>query len=161
MEFGFTEEQERLRKEVHDYYINTLPEDYLGSQLGYTKEGHHFEERLEQEAAKKGWLAPNWPKEWGGLGLNSLDAGVIKEEIGRLKGDFRGIMGLTIVGPGLFMYGTEEQKKKWLPPIARGEAVWDEAFTEPNAGTDEANQQTRAVPDGDDYIINGQKVYIG
>jgi alkylation response protein AidB-like acyl-CoA dehydrogenase len=160
MEFGFTEEQEKLRKEVRDFYINELPEDCLTYMSPLSKELQSFWMQLQKKAGAKGYLTPGWSKETGGLGLSPIEQGVVEEEWGRVGAMWPNFSGLGIAGPAVQVFGTPEQKRKFLPPIARGETVWNQAFTEPNAGSDEANIQLRAVKDGDDYILNGQKTFI-
>ena len=160
MDFGFTEEQERLRKELHDFYVNELPEDVSGQVPAVNEELQSFWLGLQKKAGEKGYLAPGWPKETGGLGLGHIEVGIANEQEGYCGIQWPNAIGLHICGPGLHLFGTEEQKKKFLPEIASGKTIWYECFTEPEAGTDEANQQTRAVRDGDEWVINGQKIYI-
>jgi len=159
MDFGFTEEQEKLRKELHDFYANELPED-VSDVPAINKELQDFWMNLQKKAGKKGYLTPGWPKETGGLGLGHTEVGVANEVEGYWGTQWPDGIGLRIVGPGLHLFGTEEQKKRFLPEISSGEKIWYECFTEPEAGTDEANQQTRAVKQGDKWVINGQKIYI-
>lgn len=160
MEFGFTEEEEKLRKEVRDFFANELPEDCVPHVSPVREELQSFWKQLQKKAGEKGYLTPGWPKEYEGLGLGSVEQGIVDEEQGYAGVAWPASLALRLLGPGLIMFGTDEQKKEFIPPIARGEQVWFEAFTEPEAGTDEANQQTRAVEDGDDYIVNGQKTFI-
>ena len=165
MEFEFTEEQEKLRKEVHEFFTTELPSDYQpysprGDVTGKTKEEYEFWLQLQRKAGAKGYLAPGWSKESGGLGLSDMEQGIIMEEASYWGITWPGGQGLRICGPPLHVFGTEEQKKKFLPPIAKGEAIWYQAFTEPDAGSDEANVSLRAVEDGDYYILNGQKTFI-
>ncbi len=164
MDFGFTEEQEKLRKEVHDFIINELPEDYRGSLFGVTpinEECASFSMELQKKAGKRGWLTSGWSKEYGGLGLSDIEHGVIREELGRWVLNWPNYVGSEIGGPAVLLFASEEQKKKLLPPVAEGKVQWDQLFTEPNAGSDESNIQTRAVADGDDFIFNGQKMFVG
>ncbi len=160
MDFGFTEEQEKLRKEVHDFFMDELPEDCTPHVSAVREELQSFWMQLQKKAGEKGYLTPGWPKEIGGMGLSSLEQGIVDEEQSYAGVTWPSSLALRLCGPGLIMFGTDEQKKGFIPPITRGEEVWFEAFTEPDAGTDEANQQTRAIEDGDDYIINGQKTFI-
>lgn len=160
MEFGFTGEQEKLRKEVRDFFMDELPEDCVAHVSAVNEELQSFWMQLQKKAGKKGYLTPGWSKEYGGLGLSSVEQGIVDEEQSYAGVTWPSSLALRLCGPGLIMFGTEEQKKKYLPAITRGDEVWFEAFTEPEAGSDEANMQTRAVPDGDDYIINGQKTFI-
>ncbi len=108
----------------------------------------------------QGWTAPMWPKEYGGGGLNKEENKVLQEELGRIKARpplFS--FGLWMLGPVLLEYATEEQKQQFLPQIVRGEIRWCQGYSEPGAGSDLAGLQTRAIEDGDDYVINGQKVW--
>jgi alkylation response protein AidB-like acyl-CoA dehydrogenase len=113
-----------------------------------------------QRCAEKGYTAPTWPKQYGGAGLNAREAQVLREEMAALKARTPLVgMGLSMIGPALLEYGTEEQKAEHLPKIATGEIWWCQGYSEPNSGSDLASLQTRAVVDGDEYIINGQKVW--
>ncbi|MCK9275603.1 MAG: acyl-CoA/acyl-ACP dehydrogenase [Syntrophales bacterium] len=159
MEFGFTEEQETLRKELYDFYARELPED-VTDVPAVSKELQDFWMDLQKKAGRKGYLTPGWSKETGGLGLGHMEAGVANEVEGYWGIRWPNGVGLQVCGPGLHLFGTEEQKKNFLPEISSGEKIWYECFTEPEAGTDEANQQTRAKKQGDKWIINGQKIYI-
>jgi alkylation response protein AidB-like acyl-CoA dehydrogenase len=110
--------------------------------------------------AEKGWTAPTWPKEYGGGGLSRDEAKVLAQEMGalRLPPPLVGF-GLSMIGPTLVRFGTEEQKKEHIPKICRGEIRWCQGYSEPGAGSDLASLQTRAVRDGDDFIVNGTKVW--
>lgn len=110
--------------------------------------------------AEKGWTAPTWPKEYAGGGLDKDENMVLQEELRRINARSPlGGMGLTMIGPALLEYGNEEQKQEHIPKIVRGEIWWCQGYSEPNAGSDLASLQTRAVEDGDDYIINGSKIW--
>lgn len=114
---------------------------------------------LERMAAR-GWTAPEWPKEYGGGALSKAEARVLRDEMAALKLPLPLVgFGLTMIGPTLFQHGTEEQKREHLPKIARGEIRWCEGFSEPGAGSDLASLQTRAVRQGDSFVVNGQKVW--
>jgi len=109
---------------------------------------------------ERGWTAPTWPKQYGGGGLSPAEAKVLQDEMRRLK--LRPALagfGLTMIGPLLLHEGNEEQKREHLPPIVRGEIRWCQGYSEPGAGSDLAGLQTRAVADGDDFVINGQKIW--
>ena len=161
MEFGFTEEQETLRKEIRDFFTEELPEDYepgFNAMMG--KEVQKWWMDLKDKAIKKGYYVPGWPEEYGGTGFTEMEQSILDEEQGRFGITWPDFLGLHLVAPSLMMFGTKEQKKRWIPPIARGETVCFEAFTEPNAGSDEANIGCRAEEDGEDFIFNGQKLFI-
>ncbi len=161
MDFRFTEEQEKLRAEVHDFFANELPSDYRArGARGLTNKQYDFWLELQKKAAAKGYLAPGWSKESGGLGLSDMEQGIIMEATGYWGATWPASQGLRVCGPPLHVFGTEEQKKRFLPPIAKGEVVWYQAFTEPDAGSDEANVSLRAIAEDDHYVLNGQKTFI-
>jgi alkylation response protein AidB-like acyl-CoA dehydrogenase len=110
--------------------------------------------------AERGWTAPTWPREYGGGGLAKDEAKVLGEEMAKqkLRPPLIGF-GLEMIGPLLLQVGSEEQKREHIPRIVRGEIRWCQGYSEPGAGSDLAGLQTRAVRDGDDYILNGQKVW--
>ena len=148
---------ETFREEIREW----LNENYT-AQFKSSAEGS--EDRVEwiRRLADKGWIAPHWPKEYGGGGLN------FQEHIALIQ-EFRaanvivppdnGGQGLNMIGPTLLEYGTDEQKKRHLPKIARGEAQWCQGYSEPGSGSDLASLSTRAVLDGDHYVVNGQKIW--
>ena len=110
--------------------------------------------------ASKGFTAPTWPTEYGGGGLNVDEAQILRQEMARIKARPPLVgMGLSMIGPALVEFGTDEQKSEHLPKIASGEIWWCQGYSEPGSGSDLASLQTRAVPDGDEYVINGQKVW--
>ncbi|MFC1966157.1 acyl-CoA dehydrogenase family protein [Chloroflexota bacterium] len=160
MDFEFAEEQERLRKEIHDFYISELPEDFEPVMYDVSEKAQSFYLELQRRAGERGYLSAGWAKEYGGLGFTSIEQGIVAEEPGYWEIRWPNSLGLRICAPALIAFGTEEQKRKFIPPLARGEVVWFELLTEPEAGSDEANVQLRAVEDGDDYILNGQKTFI-
>jgi alkylation response protein AidB-like acyl-CoA dehydrogenase len=110
--------------------------------------------------AARGWTAPTWPREYGGGGLSREQAKILHEQMRGLKlRPALGGFGLTMIGPLLLNEGSEEVKREHLPPIVRGEVRWCQGYSEPGSGSDLASLQTRAVPDGDDFVINGQKIW--
>ena len=110
--------------------------------------------------ASKGFTAPTWPTEYGGAGLNVDEAQILRQEMMRIKARPPLVgMGLSMIGPALVEFGTDDQKSEHLPKIASGEIWWCQGYSEPNSGSDLASLQTRAVSDGDEYVINGQKVW--
>jgi alkylation response protein AidB-like acyl-CoA dehydrogenase len=110
--------------------------------------------------AERGWTAPTWPREYGGGGLSKAEAKVLSEEMGkqRLRPPLTGF-GLSMIGPLLLQEGSEELKREHIPPIVRGQIRWCQGYSEPGAGSDLAGLQTRAVRDGDTFVVNGQKVW--
>jgi len=110
--------------------------------------------------ASRGWTVPDWPKEYGGGGLSAAESKVLKEEMAALgcRSPLTSF-GISMLGPALLKYGTEEQKKHYLTQIARGEIRWCQGYSEPGAGSDLAGLQTKAEDKGDHYLVNGQKVW--
>ena len=112
------------------------------------------------KCAERGFTAPIWPTEYGGAGLSAEENQILRQELARINARPPLVgMGLSMIGPALLEYGTDEQKAEHLPRIADGSIWWCQGYSEPNAGSDLASLQTRAVTDGDEYVINGQKVW--
>ena len=115
--------------------------------------------RTRAKVAERGWLAPHWPKEYGGAGLTVMEQFIMNEEFATHRAWHPGGRAVEMVGPTVILHGTEAQKAELLPPILKGEHVYCQGFSEPGAGSDLASLQTRAVRDGDDYVLNGQKIW--
>ena len=110
--------------------------------------------------ASRGWTVPTWPSEYGGGGLSAAENAVLQDELRRINARPAHLgMGISMIGPALLEFGNDEQKAEHLPKIARGEIWWCQGYSEPNSGSDLASLATRAVVDGDDYIINGSKIW--
>lgn len=157
MDFAFGEEQEKLRQDIRAFLKKELNPQILKECEEYYGTGPYTLEFKRKLGAKR-WLAPHWPKEYGGLGRSFMDRLIFREEISA-AGVNVDLTGVTIVGPVIMRYGSEAQKKEFLLKTARGECEFALGYTEPNAGTDLASLEMRAVRDGDDYVISGQKVY--
>lgn len=113
-----------------------------------------------ERAVARGFTAPTWPREYGGAGLSGEQAKILSQEMARLRLPQPLIgFGLTMIGPTLLRFGNEEQKREHLPKIVRGEIRWCQGYSEPGAGSDLASLQCRAIPDGDDFIVNGTKIW--
>jgi alkylation response protein AidB-like acyl-CoA dehydrogenase len=118
------------------------------------------QKRWLERMAERGWTAPTWPKEYGGGGLSRDEAKVLREEMRAINARSPlDSFGIWMLGPALLKYGSEEQKKKYLPEITRGEIRWCQGYSEPNSGSDLASLQTRAEDKGDHFLVNGQKVW--
>ena len=165
MDFKLGEKEEALRKEIREFARKELPSECFCLLLEEESRDEDWKlaMSISKKLAQKGWLVMAWPKEYGGQGASYWEQMVYGEECGYwgIPGVAMGVSGVAWVGPSLMQFGNEEQRKKYLPLIASGEAdgVWCTAYSEPNAGSDFANIQTRAVRDGDEYVINGQKVW--
>ncbi|MBK7726504.1 MAG: acyl-CoA dehydrogenase family protein [Dehalococcoidia bacterium] len=107
----------------------------------------------------KGWVAPAWPKEYGGAGLGVMEQFIMNEEFAEARAMNVGGMGTSMIGPTIIIHGNDEQKQEHLGAILRGEVQWCQGYSEPGSGSDLASLQTRAVRDGDDFVINGQKIW--
>ncbi len=161
MDFRFSPEEEAFRQEVHDVIETECPPDLRGGDVNFFQQvGNLFAWRAK--VAKKGWVAPAWPKEYGGAGMTIMQQFIYSMETARMRAPapiFIGGLAVAVIGPTIIIYGTEEQKKEHIPPILAGETMWCQGFSEPGSGSDLASVQTRAVRDGDDYVINGQKIW--
>jgi len=153
MDFRFTEEEEKFREEVRSF----LREEFAAR--AERDGGLAFYTSFTRKLAEKGWTAVHWPKEYGGQGWPIMRQVIFNEEMAYHRAPRTDFMGMNIAGPAIIAYGTPEQKEQHLPPIVRQETFWCQGFTEPGAGSDLASLQTKAVEDGDDFIINGQKTF--
>lgn len=163
MELRFGEKEEQLRTEVRTFLKEQLAEDNDDGESFGARDDAGFNKALEfnRELAKRGWIAPAWPKEYGGLNATIAEQMVFNEEFGYYGAPDTGTRGFGVgmIGPTLIVHGSEEQKKRYLPRITSGDDIWCQGYSEPGAGSDLASLQTRAVRDGDDFVINGQKIW--
>ena len=162
MDFRFSEEQERLRQEVRQFLEQELPGWAEGAPDGLAAlvPGYLYFPEFERKLGARGWLGLSWPVEYGGGGLTPIDQLVVDEELAAYGAPGSENIGRTIVAPSLLAYGSDEHKRRYLPPLARGEISFCLGYTEPEAGSDLVSLQTRAVAQGDDFIINGRKLYM-
>ncbi len=161
MEFRYTAEEEAFRKEVSDFLDWELPPGWLGIDPGpeeeYKPGMFEMASRMRRRLGEKGWIGITWPKEYGGQGVSIWKQVIVLQELA-----YRGSPGCDAAvaqGDLILRFGTEEQKKRFLPPIARGEMKWTIGMSEPNAGTDTFNVQLKAVEEADGYVLNGQKIW--
>jgi len=162
MDFGFSEQEEKFRQEVRDFLDKESPSSWVKGGMWSdgeieSEEEWAFWKSMQRKLAEKGWMGISWPKEYGGLGHPYMEQAIFSEEMGYRGAPGEGAGNFTHFGPALLAWGTEEQKKKYMPPVTRGESIWYDAISEPDAGSDAANIATTAIQDGDDYIINGRK----
>ena len=157
MDFGFSPEQEALRDEVRQFIVDNVTPEVQGEVEGDAEGGRGpLVRELYKKIADKGWIGISWPKEYGGQDGSRLDQYIVEEEFSRIG---IGVGGAGSGAPALLAAGTDEQKKHFLPGLISGDIVFALGFTEPQAGADLAGLQCRAVKDGDEYVINGQKMY--
>ncbi|MEJ5220674.1 MAG: acyl-CoA dehydrogenase [Tepidiforma sp.] len=160
MEFKFTAEHEALRKEVRDFLAGALPSRGTGPVRPTSQENWEEQLAFNKQLAKKGWIAPAWPKEYGGLGWSHINQMIFSEELSYAGAPDGGrVFNVGMIGPTLIVHGTPEQKAEHLPRITNADVIWCQGYSEPGAGSDLASLQTRAVRDGDDYVVNGQKIW--
>ena len=157
MYIDYSAEEERLRAELRAYFARLVTGDLRAEYSGNEGGGPLYRKALRQMGAD-GWLGIGWPREFGGQARSTIDQYVFFDEVQR-AGFPIPFLTLCTVGPTLIKYGTDEQKAKLLPPILRGDLHFAIGYSEPSAGTDLASLKTRAVKDGDDYVVSGQKVY--
>lgn len=159
MEFGFSEKEQKLREEVRRFCLEEPPESFPheieDEGYGFGGWSRAFTTRLGQ----KGWLSISWPKEYGGMGGTVMERFVAAEELAYHRAPQYGHLFGDAVAAGLLRHGTEEQKKDFLPKMAKAEILFSTGLSEPGAGSDLLNTATRAVKDGDYYVLNGQKIW--
>ncbi|MCA9830396.1 MAG: acyl-CoA dehydrogenase family protein [Dehalococcoidia bacterium] len=161
MRFKFEPEVEGFRQEVREFIARELPPKADRPDSGVPGEGAAYKDYVQgfqRRLAEKKWLAMAWPKEYGGGGASHMHQLVYNEEMS-YSGAPSGNMGIAWVGPSLMLYGTDEQKSHYIPRITGVDDWWCTLYSEPGSGSDLASLQTRALRDGDDYIINGQKIW--
>ena len=161
MTLSYTPEAEVFRSEVRSWLEQNLPAGWGSEGFEMTPEARKaFNNDWPAKLYGGGWICAAWPKEYGGKGLDMLQNVVLAEEFARLKAPLRAdFFGDTLVGPTILQWGTEEQKQEFLPKILKGQMRWCQGFSEPNSGSDLASLKCSAVLDGDEWIINGQKVW--
>ncbi|GAB4582826.1 acyl-CoA dehydrogenase family protein [Nocardia sp. IFM 10818] len=160
MRIAYTPQQEQLRAELRDYFARLItPErrEALSAQTGEYGSGNVYRE-VVAEMGRAGWLTLSWPKEYGGQDRSTMDQLIFTDEAA-IAGAPVPFLTINSVAPTIMHYGTEEQKKFFLPKIAAGELHFAIGYSEPGAGTDLASLRTAAVRDGDEWIINGQKMW--
>src|SRR5580658_9546259 len=158
MDLTFSPEEEAFRAEVRSFIAENLPKALKGKSRGdYTTREEYL--AWHKVLYKKGWVAPLWPREYGGTGWNVTQRYIFNEECAKAETPMVLPFGVAMCGPVIYTYGNEEQKKKYLPRILSGEDWWCQGYSEPGAGSDLASLRTRAVREGDFYIVNGQKTW--
>ncbi|MGD0691890.1 MAG: acyl-CoA dehydrogenase family protein [Acidimicrobiales bacterium] len=161
MDLNYPTETEPFRKEVHSWLEENLPEGWFDA--GFTmspEERRAFNETWNEKLFAGGWICAGWPVEYGGKGLTLLQQVVLNEEFAKAGAPMRAdFFGDTLVGPTILQWGTDEQKREFIPGILQGKIAWCQGFSEPDAGSDLASLKTTAVLDGDEWVINGQKVW--
>ncbi len=159
MDFRLSAADDDFRSSLLQFLGEELPPGWEGRGRWAEDEDWDFTKALRRKMADKGWLTMHWPEEYGGQGVSPVRSALFNEEMSYNRAPGRDIFGVRMLAPTLMIYGTEEQKKEFLLPVAKGEVQWCQGYSEPGSGSDLASLQTRAVADGDDYVINGSKIW--
>ncbi len=166
MDFGLSEREEGFRRELREWLGRNLPEHRKRFPPSDDELTFHPDKSFDSSLAwhkrlhAGGWVGIHWPKEYGGRGASLVEQMIFAEEmIGAGAPPGVNMIGLTMVGPAVIHHGTEAQKARWLSPVLSADEIWCQGFSEPGAGSDLANLSTRAVLDGDHFVVNGQKVW--
>jgi alkylation response protein AidB-like acyl-CoA dehydrogenase len=159
MDFTFSAEQDSFRSDVRSFLLDSLPADWVGADNAIDEDAFDFGRQFLKKLAPKRWIAPAWPKEYGGLGFSLWEQVIFNEEMAYHRAPVINLPAVGYLGPTIMMYGSEEQKAQHLEGITSGEVIWCQGYSEPGSGSDLASLQTRAVEDGDDFVINGQKIW--
>src|ERR1700679_3517156 len=158
---GPNDDEPAFRTEVRDFLGQNFTPDLRAAmqrQTGALAEGA-LARAWHQILHQRGWIAPSWPKEYGGTGWTGRQRSIFQEECARLGTPLLPGMGLNLCGPVIMKFGSPEQRAYFLPRIFSGEHYWCQGYSEPQAGSDLASLQTRAERDGEDYVVNGSKIW--
>jgi alkylation response protein AidB-like acyl-CoA dehydrogenase len=162
MDFRDAADDAAFRQEVKAFLGTNMPGDLRAADDAVLGVGIGEDERERdwlRTLATRNWVAPAWPREYGGAGLSVMQQFIFNEEIARVRAPRPNFLAIGLAGPTIIVHGTDEQKREHLPGILSGEMFWCQGFSEPGSGSDLASLQTKAVADGDDFIINGQKIW--
>ena len=173
MDWRDTDEQQSFRADVRSLIAERLPSRYVQMAAGGSMPERAWENDRKSEdpdaqaaardwhsaLAERRWVAPHWPAEFGGGGLGPMEQFILNQELAESGAPGVGGSGVQMLGPTLIMHGTDEQKAKYLPPILNAEVTWAQGYSEPGSGSDLASLTTRAVRDGDEFVLNGQKIW--
>jgi alkylation response protein AidB-like acyl-CoA dehydrogenase len=161
VELAYAPQDEAFRAEIRAWLKENLPQGWFDSNFEMSSEERKkFNDEWPEKLFKGGWICATWPKEYGGKGLTTMQGVVLSEEFANARAPMRAdFFGDTLVGPTILQWGTEDQKKEFLPKILSGQVRWCQGFSEPNSGSDLASLKTSAILDGDEWVINGQKVW--
>ena len=162
MDFSYPAEVEQFRAELRDWLSANLTDELVAARRPAGRDDASIELLRAWSAtmADAGWAAVSWPREYGGRGATVLEQLVYTEETTRARAPMPlNVIGMNNIAPAIMQYGTEDQKKTLLPRMMRADDIWCQGMSEPEAGSDLASLRTRAVRDGDDFVVNGQKIW--
>ncbi len=157
MDLTFNDDELAFRDELRGWFADNPP----GEEPEHDEDAHYAWRRdFQRRLADGGWAAVHWPREYGGRGATLTQSAIFFEELGRAGAPLpANVLGLLLAGPTIMAWGTQEQKDRYLAPILTAEEIWCQGFSEPDAGSDLASLKTKAVRDGDEWVISGQKVW--
>jgi alkylation response protein AidB-like acyl-CoA dehydrogenase len=156
MDLTFSETEAAFRDELRAWFDNNDP----GPEPAGDESNYAWRRDWQRRLAEGGWAGVHWPREYGGRGATMTESAIFFEELGRARAPLpANVLGLLLAGPTIMTWGTDEQKDRYLTPILTAEEIWCQGFSEPDAGSDLASLKTRAVRDGDDWLLTGQKVW--
>jgi alkylation response protein AidB-like acyl-CoA dehydrogenase len=161
MDLAFNAKELAFQKEMRDWITDNMPPE-VAEESRRSRTSHVSKERLlqwQKKLASRGWLCPNWPKEFGGPGWSSTQKFIFEMEMARADSPYLSSFSIKMVAPVLMKYGSEGQKKRFLPKIAAAEELWCQGYSEPGSGSDLASLRTKAERQGDHYVVNGQKIW--
>jgi alkylation response protein AidB-like acyl-CoA dehydrogenase len=161
MDFTFSPETEQWRSDLRAFLKAEIPPDFEGDDDFFDNEEQMaFARQFTKKLGAKRWFAPAWPEQYGGGGKTQIEQMILNEELAYHRAPSGGrLFTIGITGPTMLVHGSEEQKERYLPGMAAGEVWYCQGFSEPGSGSDLASMETRAVRDGDDFVINGQKIW--
>jgi hypothetical protein len=159
MDLNYSPEETAFRDEVRAWIGANLPNDLRDKVLNYRELSKDDLLRWHKTLAKKGWIAPHWPKEWGGTDWTVVQRYIFEEECGAAGCPLVVPFGVRMCAPVLLRFGTDAQKQRFLPRMYHGDDFWVQGYSEPGAGSDLASLKTRAVREGDHYVVTGQKIW--
>ncbi|CPR09265.1 acyl-CoA dehydrogenase domain-containing protein [Mycobacterium bohemicum DSM 44277] len=162
MDFSYPTEVEQFRTELRDWLSGNLTDELIAARRSPGRDDETFEllRAWNRTIADAGWAAVSWPREYGGRGAGVLEQLVYSEEITRARAPLPlNVIGMNNIAPAIMQYGSESQKTTLLPRMMRADDIWCQGMSEPEAGSDLAALRTRAVRDGDDFVVNGQKIW--
>ena len=159
MRFDFTPEEKDFKRHLSSYLDDVLPADWHGPADESLDDDWKLNQDIKKGLAERGWLVMSWPKEYGGSDSSPMMNTIFAEEMAYRRAPGHDRFGTRMLGPTLMQFGTEEQCKKHLGSIARGEIQWCQGYSEPNSGSDLASIQTRAIGNADDFLVTGAKIW--
>jgi alkylation response protein AidB-like acyl-CoA dehydrogenase len=159
MDIAFSPDDEQLRQEVRGFLTSAVPPEWRFRHDTIERQAKAPAAWIQQALHSKGWSVPNWPVEYGGPGWTPIQQTIFHVESARAGAPLPSQFGPIMIGPVIYTFGTEAQKAQHLPGIRDGSVFWCQGYSEPGAGSDLASLKTRAVRDGNDFIVNGQKIW--